>query len=300
MRLSARRAPRAGRSLATGSQSGYLQTWDLERLAAGPTWDVKAHASLVHAIDGVGGRCDGHGAPEIVTGGMDGCVRVWDPRQRDAPVAAFEPPAAGDDGAGAPRRECWAVAFGDAYDAQSRCVAAGYDNGDVKVFDLRAGGAPRLETNLRNGVCALAFDRAEVAANKLLAACLEGALHALDMRTLHPVHGAADAVAQTPAVTTLWGARPLPQNRELCAVPGGSGALWLYGYSYPDGGRSRQDPEDGRPVGVPGTLRLLAARDVSTQPVTAFDWSPDKEGLAVCGALDQCVRVLAVTRLNKV
>jgi WD40 repeat protein len=33
----------------------------------------------------------GYGPPELVTCGRDGCVRVWDVRQRDAPVAAFEP-----------------------------------------------------------------------------------------------------------------------------------------------------------------------------------------------------------------
>ena len=32
-----------------------------------------------------------HGPPEVVTGGLDGCVRVWDARQKEAPVAAFEP-----------------------------------------------------------------------------------------------------------------------------------------------------------------------------------------------------------------
>ena len=33
----------------------------------------------------------GYGPPEVVTCGRDGCVRVWDVRQDDAPVAAFEP-----------------------------------------------------------------------------------------------------------------------------------------------------------------------------------------------------------------
>lgn len=33
----------------------------------------------------------GYGPPELVTCGGDGCVRVWDVRQEDAPVAAFEP-----------------------------------------------------------------------------------------------------------------------------------------------------------------------------------------------------------------
>lgn len=36
-------------------------------------------------------QAKGYGAPELVTCGRDGCVRVWDVRQPDAPVAAFEP-----------------------------------------------------------------------------------------------------------------------------------------------------------------------------------------------------------------
>jgi hypothetical protein len=33
----------------------------------------------------------GYGPPELVTCGRDGCMRVWDVRQHDAPVAVFEP-----------------------------------------------------------------------------------------------------------------------------------------------------------------------------------------------------------------
>jgi len=32
--------------------------------------------------------------------------------------------------------DCWTVKFGNAYNAEERCIAAGYDNGDVKIFDL--------------------------------------------------------------------------------------------------------------------------------------------------------------------
>jgi hypothetical protein len=34
-------------------------------------------------------------------------------------------------------RDCWAVAFGDMYSDEERALLAGYDNGDVKMFDLR-------------------------------------------------------------------------------------------------------------------------------------------------------------------
>ena len=31
------------------------------------------------------------------------------------------------------KRECWAVSAGNCFDQEERMVAAGYDNGDVKV-----------------------------------------------------------------------------------------------------------------------------------------------------------------------
>lgn len=34
-------------------------------------------------------------------------------------------------------RDCWCVAIGNSYNDEERCVLAGYDNGDVKMFDLR-------------------------------------------------------------------------------------------------------------------------------------------------------------------
>ena len=65
----------------------------------------KAHTEIINAIDGAGGLGQ-EGAPEIVTGGRDGAVRVWDVRQTDAPVARMEPVE------GEARRDCWTVAFG--------------------------------------------------------------------------------------------------------------------------------------------------------------------------------------------
>lgn len=73
-----------------------------------------------------------------------GSVKVWDPRQKDTPVACMEAAE------GEMKRDCWAVSFGNSQDTE-RCVCAGYDNGDVKLFDLRAM-SQRWETNLKNGV----------------------------------------------------------------------------------------------------------------------------------------------------
>ena len=82
-------------------------------------------------------------------------------------------------------RDCWSVAFGNAHTDDERCVLAGYDNGDVKLFDLRMG-RQRWSTNLRNGVCSVAFDRRGIPQNKFVAACLESRFHVFDARTQHP------------------------------------------------------------------------------------------------------------------
>ena len=59
-------------------------------------------------------------------------MKVWDVRQKGEPVATMAPEE------GESTRDCWSVCFGDAYTSEERAVAAGWDNGDVKIFDLRS------------------------------------------------------------------------------------------------------------------------------------------------------------------
>jgi len=57
--------------------------------------------------------------------------------------------------------------------------------------------------------------------------------------------------------------------------------------------------EEGNELGVVGSLDLLQNTALSTQPISSFDWSPDKPGLCVCTAFDQTLRVLITTKLNQ-
>ena len=57
--------------------------------------------------------------------------------------------------------DAWCVAFGNAYNAEERVIACGYDNGDLKIFDLKKN-ALIWDTNLKNGVCGLEFDRKDI------------------------------------------------------------------------------------------------------------------------------------------
>jgi len=83
---------------------------------------------------------------------------------------------------GADVPDCWDVKFGNSYNADERVIAAGYDNGDLKIFDLNKNEL-LWDTNLNNGVCGLEFDRKDIIMNKLVVTTLEGNFHVLDMRT---------------------------------------------------------------------------------------------------------------------
>lgn len=74
-----------------------------------------------------------------------GTVKIWDVRQENDPVAKMQP------NEGEAKRDCWAVAFGNSYTDSERVIAAGYDNGDIKLFDLRTMSV-RWEHNIKNGV----------------------------------------------------------------------------------------------------------------------------------------------------
>lgn len=74
-----------------------------------------------------------------------GSVMVWDVRQKEIPVAKFLP------GEGTTARDCWSVAFGNSYNSEERIVVAGYDNGDIKMYDLKTMSV-RWSKCIKNGV----------------------------------------------------------------------------------------------------------------------------------------------------
>lgn len=276
------------RHLATGDYDGNLAIWDLDHLSNGkPVWSVKAHEKIVNCVEGCGGLNTGGGAPELVTGSRDGTVRVWDVRQKD-PVLSLEPCE------GEIPADCWTVAFGNSYNDAERVIVAGYDNGDIKMFDLRTN-MLRWDTNVRNGVCHVQFDRSDILMNKLAVSTLESNMVIYDMRTYHPEEGFAGRT-QKCTKSTVWGCHFLPQNREIFATVGGNGSLTLHKYQYPP--QRKQEVQNGLERGVPGTVDVLNQKDLATQPIVSFDWHLNKEGLCCMASLDQSCRVVMCTKTN--
>ncbi|KAL7536206.1 hypothetical protein ACHAWF_005411 [Thalassiosira exigua] len=275
--------------LAMGDYAGTLSICDLERRDGedGEIFSVGAHQGLINAIDGTGGMTCG--APEVATGGKDGCVKIWDPRV-DHAVVTLNPDKTSS------ARDCWAVAFGNSFNNEDRSILAGFDNGDIKLYDLRTN-TIRWEDNCKNGVTSLQFDRSDIEMNKIVVTTLESKFRVYDMRTQHSQEGFA-FTSQRAHRSTVWLSKHLPQNRDIFMTGGGNGGFNIYKYRYPTN-RVGKHREDGTPIGVAGSVELLNSRVISTQPIVSFDWSPDREGLCCLSSLDQSLKVFIVTKLDK-
>lgn len=78
---------------------------------------------------------------------------------------------------------------------EDRIITAGYDNGELKMFDLRAN-KMKWESKVSHGICSMEFDRKDIDMNKLLVTTLEGQFHVYDLRTFNEKAGFATLSTQ--------------------------------------------------------------------------------------------------------
>lgn len=292
------------RHFATGDHKGHLFVYDIENIGT-PLYSSRGHSQMINCVDGVGGKDPmKYGAPEIATGSSDGKVQVWDIR-RAAPVLTFSPSEESvlrvgrpDDGYVEVTPECWCVAFGNSFSQYERWLAMGYDNGDLKIIDMRTMKV-FYSQHFQNGIVSIDFDRPDIKGNKLTIGTLQGHVYIIDLKTLHSEQGFACMDFKpfgTENTVTIWSTRHCPSNRDifLCS---GSGRLALCNYEYPPE-RSRK-LEDGSEVGVLGKCKVVCDVPMNSQAVNTISWNRDKPGLIGWSAMDQTINIGFVTNLNK-
>ena len=218
-----------------------------------PVEEVRgAHSDLVHCLAGAGGR--------LVTGGREGVVKVWDRRDLRQSVLSV----AGEAREGASRPEVWAVDAGE--DGDSLC--AGYSNGDVRLFDCRAGRV-RWESCLPKGVSSLQL----LSGERLVAGSVGGSLVLWDLSSDRRTEVRLDS-------STVWSAVTSPHSESLLAACLGSGSIQLLSLSQEN-------------------ISSLSSHQATDRPLTSWHWSTDKPGLAVTTGFDQNIRVVIVTNIER-
>ncbi|KAL0212453.1 hypothetical protein RCL1_006079 [Eukaryota sp. TZLM3-RCL] len=274
----------AARHIAYGDIGGGLYLVDPEKPSKPIFSYDSAHNGVVHSIHGCGHPL-AQGASELITGGSDGYVRVWDIRQGSGPVVEVGPSEASQ------KRECWSVCFGGASSDVDRTITAGFDNGDVKMIDLKMGKLS-WQVNVGGGVVSMDFDSIGGPLNKLGVSNLDGNLNIYDLKYFNEKRG-YPSVKTRAHNGTVWRTKFVPTKKDLCVTTGGAGEVKLWKYTYPQE-RFAVDEVDGE-YGLAGKVSLKSETCISTQPVSSFDWHPNREGLAVCSSFDQSVSVLFVT-----
>ncbi|MES1901870.1 MAG: WD repeat-containing protein 92 [Paramarteilia canceri] len=296
--------PEGENKVALGCSNGILEVRDMEKDIMIVS-EYKAHQNMINSIDGAGGVGSGYGQSEIATCSVDGSAKVWDLRQKSEPVVSLVPES---DNHSQKPRDCWALAFGGSFNSDCRYLSCGFDNGDVKVFDLRS---LSLFTSYKsaNGVCSLSFDRKSIDINKLYVGTLENSVLVIDLLSgnlkklenddfLTVIKGkkykfACDQKGQT----TIWKVLPLPQSREILISSSGDGSMSVWKYDTNEEGRFGVT-EDGNKFCRPGNLNELQCAQISSQPIVSFDLHKIRQGLTVQCSIDQQIRVLAITKLD--
>lgn len=256
----------SNRQMATGDFSGNLCLWDLETMKQVKA--VKAHSDVLTCISGA------KSFTNILTGGRDGEVKLWDQRNLDAPTIRMVPES------GQTRKQCWSVCQthtdeeGDTN--QSYYVAAGFDNGDIKVFDVR-NSKIAWETSLSRGVSKLSIlSRNGDSKNEtvLLAGTVQGKLYSwcINKPEQTPLQHQLDKAA-------VWEAQSLSDNKNLVLTVLGSGAMVLVNLE-----------ED--------KISPVLSHQVSEPPLTGLSASRDKPGLVATSSFDKTIRLFYYTGLK--
>ena len=278
----------ASRDLAIGDCEGNLLIFDLEK--GDSIYEVKkAHKSIIYAIDAIGYNAN-CGTTEVMTGGKDGLVKIWDTRA-DKPAIICNHKEIGNNSP-----ECWSVNFGGCYNRDERNVGIGYDNGEIKIFDLRRNRLLYGE-NFKNGICSIEFDSKYLPINKMAVTTLDSNIYLFDLKNIDKNNNSKcmklnDEVKNT----TIWGVKFLPQKRDVFASMGGNGSLNLYKYNIND---FNYDESENNNKSI-GKLTLLNSNIICRQPIIGFDWHYTKCGLSCLISLDRTVKICYANNLNAV
>ena len=181
--------------------------------------------------------------------------------------------------------DCWSASLRD------HVLSAGYCNGDLRLFDTRAGSVTWEHCSVSGGLTSLTL----LPHQRLLAATATGHLSVWDLMTRHKTRGytCTDTRLDTCCV---WSACPSPHDDNLIVTTLHDGSVRLVRYVPP--GHRVMIGSDGVNVGTPGNMVSGQSHQWSERPVSCWSWCNERPGLALAAGWDQKIRVNIVTNVN--
>ncbi|XP_065564328.1 dynein axonemal assembly factor 10-like [Artemia franciscana] len=143
---------------------------------------------------------------------LEGFVKLWDVRQAEQPVAVFRPAIGTVD--------CFTVTLGQT-SYNDKIVAAGFDNGDIKIFDLRNMAVVK-EVNITGGVCSMQFSEKS---DSLLVTGINSRIcyFPLDIANKESVIWESSW-----RKSTVWTGKLMPQSAAIFSTTAGDGSVGIW------------------------------------------------------------------------
>ena len=179
---------------------------------------------------------------------------------------------------GQARKQCWTVCQSQqtSDNSQQHFVAAGFDNGDIKVFDVR-NSKIAWETSLSRGISKLTvinMNNDNPSDIKLLAGTVQGRLYSWSL--IKPEETPQQLQLDK---STIWEAQKLSNNKNLVVTALGSGAMTLVDL----------DKEN---------INTIVSHQVSEPSLNGLSVSKDKPGLVATSSFDQTIRLFYYTGMK--
>ena len=130
--------------------------------------------------------------------------------------------------------------------------------------------------NLKKGVCNIEFDKKNIPINKMIVTTLDSKFYLYDFTNYFQ----NQKKLYDEVNTTIWGAKFLPQKRDMFVSLGGDGNLNLYKYDKKDFLNNSNDK-----------LNMLSSNYICSRPIIGFDWHLIKNGLACLVSLDNSIKI---------
>lgn len=265
-----------------GHSNGKIGTYDINNMSS-PLYTIRAY-------EDTGISCIYKGVNDtFVTGGLDGTLKLWDIRTKECVLSLI---AGG-------KRSCRSAYLTNPFNDSEDCIIAGYDTGDVLIYDIRSK-HPRFRVTFDVGITDFAFN--DNGPKKMCIARETPKFHVVDLDASDKQQKFVSIDGECkydendpfyssgkPAASINTCVRFLPQSSNMFVVGSGDGSHSLMKYQDIENNKDIEDKKDF------GLCSTVVTNKESFGPVKTIQWYNNQPIFASC--TDSSIQVIEITNL---